>query len=82
MLRPAAYIPFGAGAHGCVGRALGLAELRALVARLLWRFDLAPAPAEDGARLRGESRDTFAMACAPVMLTFAPREGGGGREGG
>ena len=71
--RPAAYLPFGAGAYGCISRQLGLMELRAVVARLLWRFDVALAPGEDRARLRKESRDVFAMVCGPLMLSFTPR---------
>lgn len=35
-----AFVPFSAGATGCIGRQLAMMELSLVVARLLWRFDL------------------------------------------
>jgi cytochrome P450 family 135 len=54
--RPAPYsfLPFGAGNRRCVGTALALAQLQAVVATLLRRFALLPGPGpEEAARLAG-----------------------------
>ena len=37
---PGAYLPFGAGAHGCIGAALAMMELRIVLAMLLPRYRL------------------------------------------
>jgi len=38
--------PFGLGARGCLGKSVALAELRLVLARLVWTFDLKTAPGE------------------------------------
>ncbi|KAE9375433.1 isotrichodermin C-15 hydroxylase [Stipitochalara longipes BDJ] len=38
--RPEAYHPFSMGPHGCLGQQLAWVELRVILARLLWNFDL------------------------------------------
>lgn len=37
--RKEAYNPFSLGAHGCLGQQLARAEMRVVLARLLWNFD-------------------------------------------
>jgi cytochrome P450 len=44
---PFVYFPFGAGGHSCVGRALALSAIRAAVSRLLARYDLVLAGADE-----------------------------------
>jgi len=41
---PLSYVPFGAGPRFCVGAAFAQLEVRAVLAYLLQRFDLAPGP--------------------------------------
>ncbi|EJT70818.1 cytochrome P450 monooxygenase [Gaeumannomyces tritici R3-111a-1] len=41
--RRAASRPFGTGPRGCMGKNLAYLELRLILARLLWHFDLTPA---------------------------------------
>jgi cytochrome P450 len=36
--------PFGLGARSCMGKSFALAEMRLVLARLVWRFDLSLAP--------------------------------------
>ena len=36
--------PFGLGARSCLGKSVAMAEMRLLLARLIWNFDLAMAP--------------------------------------
>jgi cytochrome P450 len=41
---PYEYLPFGGGAHRCLGAALALMEMSAVLARVLARVDLEPVP--------------------------------------
>ena len=66
-------MPFGAGAYGCIGRSLGLMEIRAVVAQLLMDFDVAFAPGEDGRRMETETRDYVVMQCGSMQLSFKSR---------
>jgi cytochrome P450 len=36
---PKAFMPFSFGPRDCLGRALGWAEMRLILARLVWHFD-------------------------------------------
>jgi hypothetical protein len=62
------------GPYGCVGKQLGLMEIRIVVARIVSEFDVKFAPGEDGTALLEESHDTFTMALAPLELIFTKRE--------
>ena len=46
-----AFAAFRVVHFGCIGRALGLVEIRNLVVKVLARFDVAFAPCEDGEAL-------------------------------
>jgi cytochrome P450 len=69
-IQPYSYLPFGGGAHRCLGAALATLELEAAIAGICERFDLAPTgpPAKamrrgptltpaNGARVRAFARD-------------------------
>ena len=43
----AAFQPFGLGRHGCIGQTLAYAEMRLILARLLFAFDIELADAAD-----------------------------------
>jgi cytochrome P450 len=51
---------FGIGPRSCIGRPLAMAELRLVLARLVWRFDLLKADTEAG-RLEWDSQRTFSV---------------------
>jgi len=38
------FYPFSTGPANCIGKNLAYAELRIILARLLWRFDVVPQP--------------------------------------
>jgi cytochrome P450 len=40
--------PFGIGPRSCIGRLLAWAEMRLILARLVWRFQLQPADTKAG----------------------------------
>ena len=46
-----AYRPFGLGPAGCIGQNLARMELRLVLCRLLWRFDISVPAGERGAYL-------------------------------
>lgn len=52
--------PFGTGPRSCIGRVLALAEMRLILARLIWRFELLPADTEAG-RLEWDQQRTFTV---------------------
>lgn len=43
----AAFGPFSSGARDCIGRNLAYAEMRLVVARMLWNFDMAVLESQD-----------------------------------
>ncbi|KAF2122565.1 cytochrome P450 [Lophiotrema nucula] len=51
---------FGVGPRSCIGRPLALAELRLILARLVWRFDLKKAETAAGA-LEWDQQRTFSV---------------------
>ncbi|QSZ30648.1 hypothetical protein DSL72_000206 [Monilinia vaccinii-corymbosi] len=53
LLDKSAFSPFSVGAYSCVGKQLGLMELRAVIARLVTRFDVRFAEGELGEKLLG-----------------------------
>lgn len=61
------------GRYGCVGRNMGLMELRIVAALLVAKFDITFAPGDDGAELVEDCRDAFASAPGKLKLVFQAR---------
>lgn len=40
ILDRTAFMPFSAGPHGCVGKQLAMMEMRVMIARLVWEFEM------------------------------------------
>jgi cytochrome P450 len=53
-----AVLPFSTGPRSCPGKALAWAEMRLLLARLVWRFDVEEVDSVDG-RLRWEEQKVY-----------------------
>lgn len=53
LLDKSTFTPFGAGNYSCIGKQLALMELRAVVARIVTRFDVGFAEGEVGEKLTG-----------------------------
>lgn len=51
-------LPFSIGPKSCPGKALAWAELRLLLARLVWRFDIQEVDSVSG-RLRWEEQNVY-----------------------
>ncbi|OQE44781.1 hypothetical protein PENCOP_c002G03928 [Penicillium coprophilum] len=71
---PAAYIPFNAGPYACVGKQLGLMELRSVTAEILTRFDVSFAPGQTASAFLDGKQDTFTLATASLRVVFQNRE--------
>jgi cytochrome P450 len=52
--------PFGVGPRSCIGRLLAWAEMRLILARLVWRFELLPVDTEAG-KLQWDQQRTFTV---------------------
>lgn len=65
--------PFSIGFHSCLGKPLALAELRLIVTRVLWAFDLAE---EDGKHVDFDNFPTMMMVeKQALMLRLRARDG-------
>ncbi|KAK8096374.1 uncharacterized protein PG998_014242 [Apiospora kogelbergensis] len=66
----AAFKPFSAGPRDCVGKNLAYAEMRLVVARLLWNFDISALPGQDS----WESRQRIFTVSdkGPLMIKLTP----------
>lgn len=76
----AAFQPFSYGPRNCIGKSLALAEMRLILARVLWRFDmeLAEEELEQSKRLGGwmERQKVFVLwDKGPLMCRVKEREG-------
>lgn len=74
-LNKKAFTPFGIGPYGCVGKSLALGEIRAVVAKLVLRFQVRFAEGEDGRRILEETRDYFVLGLGDLELVFEERRG-------
>ncbi|VUC30184.1 unnamed protein product [Clonostachys rosea] len=68
-----AFVPFSVGRYSCIGKHLGLMELRHVVSSILRKYtvDFAPGMAEK-TFLDGK-QDNFTLALAPLMIVFSTR---------
>jgi cytochrome P450 len=71
-----AFFPFQLGRYGCVGKQLALMQLRAVIARIAYDFDMEFAEGEDGVAFDGKSMDTFTFTLGDLMVVFKERNRG------
>lgn len=64
--------PFSTGPTACVGKILALAEMRLILARLVWAFDISPDPDRilDWTKLKS----MIMVEKAPMFLHLKPRD--------
>ncbi|KAK1248803.1 hypothetical protein MKX08_007023 [Trichoderma sp. CBMAI-0020] len=68
-----AFAPFSTGPYGCIAKRMALMDIRQVIARLVWTFDIDFAPGEDGATFE-KGVDAFIMTFGEVNMTFKRRE--------
>ncbi|KAJ6171583.1 hypothetical protein N7470_000650 [Penicillium chermesinum] len=68
-----AFFPFQLGQYSCVGKQLALMQLRSVISRIAYNFDLAFAAGEDGTAFDGDAKDTFTFTIGPLSLVFTER---------
>ncbi len=64
-----------AGPYACVGKRLAMLELRRVVAEILWRYDLTPAPGQTKEAFLDGKQDTFTTVSAALPIVFTQRAG-------
>ena len=70
-----AFLPFSFGPANCVGKALAMAEMRTVLARLLQRVQLRPAEGWDPAAYEGAMQEWLVITKPPLPVTVELREG-------
>jgi cytochrome P450 len=70
----ALFMPFSMGPHGCVGKALALAEIRLSVASLVAQFDVEVGKGETQETFRKKQKDMLTMMYGDIRLVFQARE--------
>ncbi|KAF3006256.1 hypothetical protein E8E14_006252 [Neopestalotiopsis sp. 37M] len=68
-----AFFPFNIGKHACVGKPLALREVRSVVARVAFGFDLKFPPGTNWQAYEETIMDAFTMALPPFDVVFTPR---------
>ncbi|KAI9882065.1 MAG: hypothetical protein M1823_006199 [Watsoniomyces obsoletus] len=73
--RKSAFHPFSMGAHNCLGQTLAWTELRMILARLLWHFDLeVPEPSTSGGPVDWTSQKIYwAWEKVPMKVKLTKR---------
>jgi cytochrome P450 len=67
--RQEAFMPFSYGSRDCLGRALGWAEMRLILASVLWHFDIE----NHSPNLKWEDQQVFVMwEMEPMMIKLQP----------
>ncbi|KAH6967869.1 cytochrome P450 [Ilyonectria sp. MPI-CAGE-AT-0026] len=67
------YAPFSIGRYSCVGKQLGLMEIRYVVSQIIHRFDVQLAQGQTTEAFLQSKRDTFTLAIPRLDLIFTPR---------
>ncbi|KAJ5648973.1 uncharacterized protein N7484_002696 [Penicillium longicatenatum] len=68
-----AFFPFQLGRYGCVGKQLALMQLRGVISRIAYDFDLAFAAGGDENAFDADSKDTFVFTIGPLHVVFTER---------
>ncbi|CCF34289.1 benzoate 4-monooxygenase cytochrome P450 [Colletotrichum higginsianum] len=70
---PEAFVPFNTGKHSCVGKQLGLMELRYVASQIVSRYDIELAPGQTRKAFVEHQKDGFTLSLPPCQVVFKPR---------
>ncbi|KAK1450111.1 cytochrome P450 [Colletotrichum melonis] len=73
---PAAFVPFGTGKYSCVGKQLGLMEIRYCASQIINRYDVAFAPGQKAEAFIDGKKDGFTLSLPQLEVIFKVREAG------
>lgn len=62
------------GPFGCIAKRMALMDIRQVISRLVWTFDIDFAPGEDGVTFEKNGVDAFIMTFGETNLTFKHRK--------
>ncbi|KAF6839318.1 cytochrome p450 [Colletotrichum musicola] len=71
---PGAFVPFGTGKYSCVGKQLGLMEVRYCASQIVHRYDVALAPGQTAEAFVEGKTDGFTLSLPELEVIFKPRE--------
>ncbi|KIW12678.1 hypothetical protein PV08_09956 [Exophiala spinifera] len=69
-----AFVPFSTGRYSCVGKQLGLVEIRQVAYEILRRYNVALAPGQTPSAFLKGILDTFTLQLPSLNLVFSPRQ--------
>ncbi|TPX18354.1 uncharacterized protein E0L32_011729 [Thyridium curvatum] len=67
------FVPFSMGRYSCIGKQLGLIEIRYVTAHLIHKYNLSFAKDQAPRKFVEGQRDTFTIALPDLKLVFTPR---------
>ncbi|KAM0528412.1 hypothetical protein ACHAQF_001862 [Verticillium nonalfalfae] len=70
------FAPFSIGRYSCVGKQLGLMEIRTVTAELLRRYNVSLAPGQSVKAFTDKLVDGFTLSCPKLDIIFTPRDKG------
>ncbi|KAH7166464.1 cytochrome P450 [Dactylonectria macrodidyma] len=68
-----AFVPFSMGKYSCVGKQLGLMEIRFVISQVLHRYDITLAPGQTADAFLEGIVDGFTLMCPKLEMVFTPR---------
>ncbi|KAH7009562.1 benzoate 4-monooxygenase cytochrome P450 [Ilyonectria destructans] len=68
-----AFVPFSTGRYSCIGKQLGLMEIRHVASQILRRYNVALAPGQTPSAFLQGKQDTFTLQLAPLDMVFPLR---------
>ncbi|KAK7424018.1 hypothetical protein QQX98_000628 [Neonectria punicea] len=67
------FTPFSIGRYSCVGKQLGLMEIRCVVSQIIHRYNISLGPGQTSEAFREELVDTFTLLCPKLDVVFTLR---------
>ncbi|KAH7152666.1 benzoate 4-monooxygenase cytochrome P450 [Dactylonectria macrodidyma] len=71
---PTVFVPFSTGRYSCIGKQLGLMEVRYMATRIIQKYDIALAADQNPQKFVEGKKDTFTLALSPLRLAFTRRK--------
>ncbi|KAK7427633.1 hypothetical protein QQZ08_005908 [Neonectria magnoliae] len=68
------FTPFSIGRYSCVGKQLGLMEMRYVISQIIHRYNISLGPGQTAEAFREELVDTFTLLCPKLDVVFTMRD--------